>query len=68
MSVRYEDWLKEQLEDAEFRREYEAIEAEEEIVGAVIDARELSGLTESELAERAGVSQSDIEELESGQS
>ena len=39
MTLRFTDWLNEQLQDPEFRAEYEALQAEEELIQAVIDTR-----------------------------
>lgn len=60
------DFLHEQLQDPEFRKEYEALEPEFTIVQALIDARKRSGLTQKELSERTGIAQSDISKLENG--
>jgi transcriptional regulator with XRE-family HTH domain len=57
-----EDVLREQLQDPEFRRAYEELEPAYQIARARI-AR---GLTQTQLAERAGTSQSSIARLESG--
>jgi ribosome-binding protein aMBF1 (putative translation factor) len=55
---------KEWFKDPEFAREYEALE----VPFAVIGARARAGLTQEELAERMGTSQSAIARLESGRS
>ena len=62
----YEDWLNEQLKDPEFRAEYEALEAEEELIQAVIDARKANGLNEKQLAKKAGVKPSEVRDIENG--
>ena len=66
MGTKFQDYLNEQLKDPEFRREYEALQPEHAIIQAMIDARNNSGLTQKELAERAGIAQSDISKLENG--
>lgn len=66
MSVKFDDFLKEQLGDSEFRREYEALQPERAIIQAIIDARKQSGLTQKELSERTGITQGDISKLERG--
>jgi ribosome-binding protein aMBF1 (putative translation factor) len=59
---------KEWFKDPEFAREYEALEEEFALASAVIGARAHAGLTQEELAERMGTSQSAIARLESGRS
>lgn len=66
MSTKFDDFLKEQLEDEEFRKEYEALQPEHAVMQAMIDARKQSGLTQKELSERTGIAQGDISKLERG--
>ena len=66
MSVKFDDFLQEQLQDPEFRMEYEALQPERTVVQAIIDARKTSGLTQKELSERTGIAQGDISKLEKG--
>ncbi len=68
MSVKFDDFLQEQLNDPEFRKEYEALQPEHAIIQAIIDARNRSGLTQKELSLRTGIAQSDISKLERGNS
>ena len=66
MSIKFDDYLNEQLKDPEFRKEYEDLEIERTIIQAMIDARKASGLTQKELSERTGIAQGDISKLERG--
>ena len=66
MSKRFDDFLKEQLENPEFRAEYDALEPEFRIMQAMIDARKASGMTQKQLAEKTGINQADISKLERG--
>lgn len=66
MSNSFNDFLKEQMQDEEFRAEYEALEPEFTIIQAMIDARKSSGLTQKQLAEKTGINQADISKLERG--
>ena len=66
MSVKFDDFLQEQLKDPVFRKEYEDLQPERMIVQAIIDARKNSGLTQQELAKRTGIAQGDISKLERG--
>ena len=68
MSVKFDDFLQEQLRDPEFRKEYEALQPEHAIIQAIIDARQQSGMTQKELAEKTGIAQGDISKLERGNS
>lgn len=62
----FDDFLNTQMKDPEFKKEYDALEPEFEIIQAMIDARKDAGLTQQELAKRTGIAQSDISKLESG--
>ena len=66
MSTKFNDFLQEQLQDPEFRKEYEALQPEHAVVQAIIDARKNAGLTQKELSERTGIAQGDISKLENG--
>ncbi|MCM1237306.1 MAG: helix-turn-helix domain-containing protein [Ruminococcus flavefaciens] len=58
--------LNEQLQDDDFRKEYEAMKPEFVIIQAMIDARKKAGLTQKELSSRTGIAQGDISKLENG--
>lgn len=58
--------LNEQLQDEDFRKEYEAMKPEFVIIQAMIDARKKAGLTQKELSSRTGIAQGDISKLENG--
>ena len=62
----YQDFLKEQLQDPELKKEYDALEAEFAIIQAMLDARKEAGLTQKDLAERTGIAQADISKMENG--
>ena len=61
-----DDFLDEQLRDSEFKKEYEALQPETEIIRTLIEARISQNLTQQQLAERTGVNQADISKLENG--
>lgn len=44
MSIKFDDFLKEQLNDYEIRSEYEALQPEHALIQAMIDARQESGI------------------------
>ena len=60
----FAEWRK----NPEYVREYEALEEEFALASAIIGARAHADLTQEELAERMGTSQSAIARLESGRS
>lgn len=62
----FQDYLQEQLKNAEFKDEWDALQPERAIIQAMIDARKQSGLTQKQLSERTGIAQGDISKLESG--
>lgn len=59
-------YLNEQLNNPEFKKEYEAIQPEMDIIRAIVDARTSQNLTQKQLAERTGINQADISKLENG--
>lgn len=62
----FAEFLDEQLQDPEFKAEYDALEPEFTLMQAMIDARKATGLTQKQLSEKTGIAQSDISKLESG--
>ncbi len=62
----FQEFLNEQMLDLEFKSEYEALEPEYSIIQAMIEARKNTGLTQSQLAEKTGISQGDISKMENG--
>ena len=66
MNNKFDDFLKDQMKDPEFRKEYEALQPERAVIQAIIDARRSVGLTQKELSERTGIAQGDISKLENG--
>ncbi len=58
--------LEKQLQDDAFKKEYEAIQPEMDVIRALVDARVSQNLTQKELAERTGINQADISKIEKG--
>ena len=56
------------MRDPEFRAEYEALEPEYKLAGALIQLRLSKGLTQEELARKLHTKQASIARLESGSS
>ena len=63
---KFSDFLNEQLQNEEFRKEYENMQPEFDVIRAIIDARVSQNLTQKELAERTVINQADISKLENG--
>lgn len=63
---KFDDFLYKQLQDKEFRKEYESMQPEFDVIRAMVDARISQNLTQKELAERTGINQADISKLENG--
>lgn len=63
---KFDDFLAEQLEDEDFRQEYENLQPEFDVIRAMIEARISKNLTQKQLAERTGINQADISKLENG--
>ena len=62
----FDDMLEKQMKDEEFKKEYEAIQPEFDVIRAIVDVRISQNLTQRELAERTGINQADISKLENG--
>ena len=62
----FQKYLDKQLENPEFRKEWESLEPEYAIMQALIDARNEAGITQTELSRRTGIAQTDISKLERG--
>ncbi|MCH5268367.1 MAG: helix-turn-helix transcriptional regulator [Lachnospiraceae bacterium] len=63
---KFNDFLGEQLQDDNFKKEYEDLQPEFDVIRAIIDARTSQNLTQQELAKRTGINQGDISKLENG--
>lgn len=62
----FEEYRQEALEDKKVRKEYEDLQPEYDIIHAMINIRTTQNLTQKDLAEKAGISLSDIKKLENG--
>lgn len=62
----FNEMLAKQMKDEEFKKEYEAIQPEMDVIRAIVDARTSQNLTQKELSERTGINQADISKLENG--
>lgn len=64
--MKFDDYLQEQLKNPEFKKEWNDIQPEMDVIRAMIDARIEQNLTQKELAMRTGINQADISKLENG--
>lgn len=62
----FRDSLNKRLEDPDFRKEYESLQPEMDIIRAMIASRKEQGYTQADMAERTGINQADISKLETG--
>lgn len=60
------DYINEQFKDPEFKKEWDNLEPEMEVVRAMIKARTAQNLTQKDLAEKTGINQANISKLENG--
>ena len=47
--------ISKQLQDEEFKKEYDAIQPEMDVIRAIVDARTSQNVTQKELVERTGI-------------
>jgi predicted transcriptional regulator len=62
----FNDVLNEQMQNIEFKKEYEAIQPGMNVIRAIVDARTSQNLTQKELDRRSGINQADIICIENG--
>lgn len=62
----FDKYLKDQLKNKDFKKEFNALTPQYEIIKQVIVERSNQNLTQRELANRIGIRQSHISRLESG--
>ena len=54
------DYINEQFKDPEFKKEWDNLEPEMEVVRAMIKARTAQNLTQKDLADKTGINQANI--------
>ncbi len=62
----FREFLNEQLQDEEFKKEWDDIQPEMDVIRAIVNARISQNLTQKELAAKTGINQADISKLENG--
>lgn len=63
---KFKELLNEQLKNPEFKKEWDNIQPEMDVIRAMIDTRIAQNITQKELAKRTGINQADISKLENG--
>ena len=66
MGKKFRETLNEQLKNPEFKKEWDALEPEYQIIKAMLDARNEKAMTQKQLADITGIPQADISRLENG--
>jgi len=64
--ISHSDFKKELLKDPEFKKAYDALGPQYELIALMIEKRLKEGLTQKEIARRMGTKQSAISRFESG--
>lgn len=59
-------YLKKNLKNPEFRKEWDALETETQIMRSLIEARLEAGMTQKQLSEKTGINQSNLSRIERG--
>ena len=63
---KFDDFFEEQMKDTEFKKEYNNLQSEFDVIRAIVDARTSQNLTQKQLAEKTDINQADISKLENG--
>ncbi len=66
MGKNFRETLNEQMKNPEFKAEWDATEAEYQIIKSMLEARHRKAITQSQLAEITGIAQADISRIENG--
>ena len=61
-----DELLEEYMENPEFKKEWDNLESEFDMIQSLIDARKSRNMTQKQLAQRTGVNQADISKIETG--
>ena len=66
MGKNFRETFNERLENPAFKKEWDALEPEYQIIKAMLDARNEKSLTQKQLSDITGIPQADISRLENG--
>ena len=62
----FNQFFDEQMRNADFKRAYENLQPEFDVIRALINARNSVNITQQELARKTGIAQADISKIENG--
>lgn len=62
----FNEFVNEQLKNPEFKKEWDDIQPEMDVIRAMVEARISQNMTQKELAEKTGINQADICKMENG--
>ena len=62
----FNEFFNEQLKNPEFKKEWDDIQPEMDVIRAMVEARISQNITQKELAKRTGINQADICKMENG--
>ena len=63
MSKNFRETLNKELKNPEFKKEWDSLEPEYQIVRAILESRKETGITQKQLAEITGINQADIADM-----
>ena len=66
MTKNFRDTLNKELKNPEFKKEWDGLEPEFQIIKSVIDSRAELSMTQKDLSELTGIHQSEISKIENG--
>ncbi|MBQ7371316.1 MAG: helix-turn-helix transcriptional regulator [Blautia sp.] len=66
MGKNFHETLNKQLKNPDFKREWDSLEPEFQVIRAIVDGREKQQLSQKQLADITGIAQADISRLENG--
>ncbi len=66
MGKNFRDTLNEQMKDKNFKKEYDNLEPEYQLIKAMVKSRDEKHLTQKQLSDITGIAQSEISKYENG--
>ena len=66
MAKYFKETLVEMLKDLKFKKEWDELEPQYQIIESLIEARNENNITQKELSRLTGITQSDISKIENG--